>query len=297
MEGNVLKYQAFLECVRQGGITAAAKSLSYSQSAISRMIGDLEREWGFKLLERGHAGTRVTPEGKRLLPTIEDICLAQRSLVQQVDDINGLRTGSVRMGVFSSVATHRIPEVIYEFQQLYPNIEYELLTGDFYEIEQWVLRGRVDLGFLPHRPKSHELGFDEFEKDELLAVLPCGHPLAKLDAVPVESLCHEPFILLQKSDDDEVTSIFDKNKQTPQVRITTWDDYAIMSMVECGLGISILPELILKRNAYKIEIRSLVERSYRHIGVVYRTNGTLALAAERFLSYMGTRRNVQEANG
>ena len=60
MDTNILKYQAFLECVQRGSITAAARALSYSQSGVSRMIADLEREWGVVLLDRGRGGARLT---------------------------------------------------------------------------------------------------------------------------------------------------------------------------------------------------------------------------------------------
>lgn len=286
MDTNILKYQAFLECVQRGSITAAARALSYSQSGVSRMIADLEREWGVVLLDRGRGGARLTSDGECLLSTVKEICEAHRRLRMQVDDLNGLRTGSIRMGVFSSVATHWLPHAISAFRADYPDIDYELLTGDYAEIERWVADGRVDLGFLPHRPTSRGLSFEELASDELLAVLPKGHPLAGRGSVEVAALCDEPFILLEKGGDDEVTSIFSAADLEARVCFTTWDDYAIMSMVESGLGISILPALILRRAPYRIEARRLDPCARRHIGVVRRAGGPLALAAERFLPYL-----------
>lgn len=68
MDGNILKYKAFIETVHQGSFSKAAENLHYSQSGISRMISDLEKEWALTLLERGRGGVQLTAEGKSLLP-------------------------------------------------------------------------------------------------------------------------------------------------------------------------------------------------------------------------------------
>ena len=70
--------------------------------------------------------------------------------IWKVDELNGLQAGLIRIGTFSSVATHWLPNIIKEFQKDYPNIEYELLLGDYTEIEEWILEGRVDFCVCRH---------------------------------------------------------------------------------------------------------------------------------------------------
>lgn len=120
MEQNITKYQAFIETARQGSFTRAARRLAYSQSGVSRMVNDLEQEWGIRLLERGKHGARLTPDGQRILPRIEQICSDQRLLQAEVDNITGMLTGSIRIGTFSSVATHWLPRAIKRFRDDYP---------------------------------------------------------------------------------------------------------------------------------------------------------------------------------
>ena len=79
----------------------------------------------------------------------------------------------------------------------------------------------------------------------------------------MDALCREPFLLLEKDQNIVVSDIFRKNHLKPDIRFTTWDDYAIMSMVEAGLGISILPSLVLQRIPYHIVIKVW---KCRHIG-------------------------------
>ncbi len=285
MDMNIQKYIAFVKTVEYGSFTRAAEILNYSQSGISRMINDLEKEWRVILLERGKAGVRLTSDGMKLLPYAKNVCTEYNKLQMEVDELNGLQSGLIRIGTFSSVATHWLPNIIKEFQKAYPNIDYELLLGDYGEIEEWILEGRVDCGFI-HLPVHHELETIFLEQDRLLAVLPENHSLAQLEKVPVAELCNEPFMLLEKGAKADVWEIFERCSLTPDVRFTTWDDYAIMSMVESGLGISILPELILRRVPYKITVKELDVPAYRKIGLALRSKKTASLAIKRFLDYL-----------
>lgn len=288
MDANILKYMALIKTVEYGSFTKAAEILNYSQSGISRMINDIEKEWGITLLERNRGGLRLTSDGLKILPLAQELCKSYEKLQIQVDDLNGLQSGIVRIGVFSSVATHWLPNIIKEFQKDYPSIDYELLLGDYTEIEDWIAEGRVDCGFL-RLPTRHDFETIFLEQDELMAVIPEDHPLADCDKFPVTALCNEPFIMLKRGKNKEFTEIFDRCGLTPNVKFTTWDDYAIMSMVESGLGIAILPKLILRRNPYRIVAKELDIPTYRSIGIAIKSKRTASLAVKRFLDYLDCR--------
>lgn len=287
MDMNIQKYLALAKTVEYGSFTKAAEILNYSQSGISRMINDLEKEWKVSLLERGRNGVRLTSDGLKLLPYVQNVCSEYQKLQTQVDELNGLQTGLIRIGTISSIATHWLPAIIQEFQKDYPNIDYELLLGDYTEIENWILEGRVDCGFL-RLPTHAEFETIFLKQDKLLVVLPQNHPMADCERFPVRALCDYPFMLLEKGAKAEVSEIFDKNHISPNVHFTTWDDYAIMSMVESGLGISILPELILQRIPYRIVDRELDVPAYRNIAIALRDKKTASLAVKRFLEYIST---------
>lgn len=287
MDAGIIKYMAFIKTAECGSFTKAAELLNYSQSGISRMIGDLENEWRVSLLERNRSGVKLTSDGMRLLPYAQNICEEYRNLQMQVDDLNGLKSGLIRIGTFSSVATHWLPKIIKAFQNDYPDIDYELLLGDHSEIEKWVNDGRVDCAFT--KPDISGADVTILERDELLAVLPEEHPLTKYEKIPVYELCRYPFILLEKGGKTEVSAVFDNAGQKPDVRFTTWDDYAVMSMAENGLGIGILPKLILRRAPYKICTRSIEPQAYRDICFAVRDNRTASLAVKRFSEYLSHR--------
>jgi DNA-binding transcriptional LysR family regulator len=285
MDTSILKFMAFIKTVECGSFTKAAEVLNYSQSGISRMINDLENEWNITLLERNRAGVRLTSDGLSLLPYAKSVCDEYNKLQMQIDNLNGLQSGIIRIGTFSSVATHWLPNIIKEFQKDYPNIDYELLLGDYSEIEQWIAEGRVDCGFLK-LPTDADFEILQLERDDFMAVLPENHPLAKCDEVSIASLCDEPFLMLGKGANGEVSKVFEKCGLSPNVRFTTWDDYSIMSMVESGLGVSILPKLILRRVPYHIVIKKLSVPAYRDIGFALRGKRNASLAVKKFMQYL-----------
>lgn len=289
MDSHLLKYQALLKTVELGSFTKAGKALFRSQSGISRMIDDLEREWGVILLERGRSGVNLTSDGMHLLPFVRHVCEAQWRLQEQVSELKGVHSGLIRIGTFSSAATHWLPRIVREFRKDYPGIDYEFLLGDYSEIENWLFEGRVDCGFL-RLPVSSGLESRFLERDELVAVLPLEHALARSGKeVPLAELAREPFMLLEKGDRSEISLLFEAHGLEPRVRFTTWDDYAVMSMVENGLGVSIMPRLILRRIPYRIAIRPLDVPAFRDIGLVYPQSRPLSPSARRFLDYVSYR--------
>jgi DNA-binding transcriptional LysR family regulator len=285
---NIQKYIAFVKVAEFGSFTKAAEVLDYTQSGISRMINDLETEWGVSLFERGRAGINLTSDGLKLLPQLKRIYNEHEILMTLIEDLHDMQSGIIRIGTFSSVASHWLPNIIRIFKKDYPKIDFELLLGDYAEIESWISNGRVDFGFV-RLPSKAEFETIFMEQDRLLVVIPQNHPLANFEKFPINELLNSPFMLLEKGAKADISEIFEKHHISPQVNFTTWDDYAIMSMVENGLGISILPELILQRIPHKILAKELEVPAFRNIGIAMREQKSLSLASTRFLEYLSYR--------
>lgn len=283
------KYEAFVKTVETGSFTKAAETMNYSQSGISKMIAELEKEWGITLLERDRGGIRLTAEGQTMLPLAKNLLEEYRRMQTAVSELNGLQAGVIRIGTFSSVATHWLPGIIKKFRADYPSIDYEILLGDYTEINAWLAEGRVDCGFLPHS-MAEGLECIPIASDRLLVVLPEGHPLAGREKFPISALCDEPFMLLKQGKTSEVSEFLEANGLRPDISFTTLDDYAIMSMVESGLGISILPELILKRNPYRIVAKEPDVPATREICFVLRDSATAPLAVRKFQTYLDNKK-------
>ena len=288
MDTNLQKYQAFVRTAELGSFSKAASELHYSQSGVSRMVADLERDWQLTLLERRHGCVRLTSVGTKLLPLAKSVVAEMAKMQMEVDSINGLQSGLIRIGTFSGVAPSWLPGVIKRFQAAYPAIDYEIMLGDYEQIEAWLLEGGVDCGFtrLPTHP---DLEASFLEQDKLMAVLPPGHPLARLERFPIAALQDEPHLLLEKGTRDEIGQILGRSGVVPHVHLTTWDDHAILEMVQEGLGISILPQMLLERVSHDVAVRDLNVPAYRDICIAVRNRRSAPLAVQRFLEFVDGR--------
>lgn len=295
MDGNILKYQAFVKAVEYGSFTRAAEVLSYSQSSVSKMIADLEQEWGIQVLVRSKGGVELTVEGQDLLAYARELLDSFQRMEDRVNQLNGLSAGLLRIATISSVATYWLPDLIRGFQQDYPNIEYELLTGDHLQVEQWIAEGRVECGFM-NKPSKTELDYFSLKKDEVVAVLPLDHPLAQKKTIDPEDLNGLSFMLLEQGGKTEAAEFLDRYNVHPEIRFTTLDDYAIAAMVEAGLGVSVLSRLILKRMPFRIMIRSFTKPFYRELVMGMRDDSRLTVAARAFINYVSEHFKMRDDN-
>ena len=289
MDNPLLKYLAFVKTVERGSFTRAAQELNYAQSSISKMVADLENEWGMTLLERGKSGVRLTSAGEQVLPFLRKVLNDHRELEGQICRMNGIETGVVRIGTFASAAINWLPNIFAALQKDYPGIEYEMLLGDYAEVEQWINEGRVDCGFL-RLPTLPQFDTILLKQDEYKLVLPSGHSLAKKQTVAIENLNGLPFLLLEHGGKTEVSDLLERAHVRPDIRFTTWEDFAIMAMVEKGMGVSILPDMILRRIPYQIAIRSLRKPYFRSIGLAVRKQKYIAPAVQKFIDYLPFRK-------
>lgn len=279
------RYIALQKIIELGSFTKAAEALGYTQSSISQMIASLESELSMKLLTRSRIGIKLTIEGEELYPFIERSIIEYRNVQEKADEINGLETGIIRVGTISSVTCHWMPKLIKGFQELYPNVQFLFHQGDYSSIREWIKTGAVDFGFITP-PAAGELETVTIKNGEMLAVLPKNHPLAAKSSVKLEEIADDPFILLEEGHYSEPINAFRAAGLEPNIKYTIHDDYAIMTMVESGLGVSILAELMLRRSNYNITCLPIEPPVYRTLAVGYKNKNRLPIASKYFIQYL-----------
>lgn len=279
------RYIAFQKIVELGSFTKAAEALGYTQSSISQMIASLENELAMKLLTRSRTGARLTIEGKELYPFIEHTILQYQAMQEKANEIRGLETGIIRVGTISSITCHWMPQLIKGFQERYPNVQFLFHQGDYTSIQEWIKTGAVDFGFITP-PAVTGLETSIIKNGEMLAVLPLSHPFAAAPSIPLKELIKEPYILMEEGHYSEPLNAFHSAGLGPNIKYTLHDDYAIMTMVEAGLGVSILAELILRRATFDIAKIPIDPPIYRTLAVGYKKKHSLPLASQRFIDYL-----------
>jgi DNA-binding transcriptional LysR family regulator len=281
---SIKKYEIFLKTVDLGSLTKASQILGYTQSAISHIIAGLEDELGIKLLIRGRAGVRLTEEGHHLIPAIRTICLDNQELLRQVSELHGLETGTIRIGTILSVSIHLLPMMIRAFSEQHPNIDFELLQGNYEDIEQWISEGRIDCGFL-RLPTNEVFETILIVKEKFLAIFPENRKLEE-ERFRFDYVKAEPYILRPDTLDDDLSKVLKKAAYRPKITYSAKDDYAVMAMVEQGLGMSILPELLMKGTTYQLQKMELDPPVFREICLAYKKVQNLSPVAKQFISYV-----------
>ena len=279
------KYQTLMSVVDCGSLTRAAAELGVTQSAVSHSLDSLEKELGFTVIRRSRAGVQLTNEGERLLPAVRSMLAAAEQLSQTASSIRGLESGTVRIGAFTSVAVHWLPPVLKEFQQDYPKVDFKLLNGDYHDVEQWLADGSVDVGFVA-MPAGVGCECIPLMEDRLLAILPRHSRFENYPKFPLVECETEPFISLLQSSDHDARRALEAAGVKPNVRFYTKDDYAVIAMVEQGLGISIMPELLLKGRHDDLQILPLIPEAKRTIGLAIAAGERAGPATRRFADYV-----------
>ncbi len=282
---DIKKYEIFLRVLEAGSLSRAAAELGCTQSAVSHALIGLEQELGFSLLRRGRGGARLTEEGERLLPAVRALLNAAEHLRQSADRVRGLDTGRVRIGTFTSVAVHWLPGMIKAFSDDYPEVELQILSGDYHDVAQWLTEGRVDLGFVA-LPCEADCRCITLTEDRILAVVPWEHRFASLPRFPLALAGDERFISLLETSDHDLRRAMDAVGLRPKVAMQTKDDYAIIAMVENGLGVSIMPELLLKGRSDHVRVMELAPPVSRQIALALPERVSIGPAAERFADYV-----------
>ncbi|MBF1151204.1 MAG: LysR family transcriptional regulator substrate-binding protein, partial [[Eubacterium] sulci] len=204
-----------------------------------------------------------------------------------LNDIHRLESGLIRISTFTSVSVQWLPSIIAKFEKDYPLVRFELLHGSDIESEDWVRSGRVDCAFMS---LSEETPFVTYplHKDPMVAVVPADHPLAAEEKIAIDDLVKYDYIKLNDSsfsDVSEIAEVFNKHKVKPNVRFAEMNDYAVVAMVEKGLGVTLLPQMIVEKTSRNIAIRPLVSGEQRTLGIAVKNQNHLTASTKEFIKY------------
>lgn len=238
--------KAFMYAADTGSFTKAAERLNYTPSGVSQLVGALENETGLTLLRRTRKGVTLTPDGEILLPAVREFLEKENRIYELAAEVKGLLVGSVTIAAYSSISTHWLPEVIRDFEQNYPQIEIRLMEGIRQEVTRWLDEKKADIGFLSYQePMPYE--WTPLDYDEMLAVLPKDHLYASKESYPLINCETDSFIMPALGRDDDVVSLFERNGIKLNIHFTTLENFATMAMIEKGLGMSVMNNLITEK--------------------------------------------------
>lgn len=268
---NTLKMiNVLLTSIDNGSLTAAGELLGYTQSSMTQMVKAFEDEVGFPLLIKTKRGVEPTEECKALLPSMRSILLQEEKIYQEIDSIRGIHKGKIRIGTFVSTSTSWLPQLLAYFQANYPDVVFEVEESGQDEMLREIQNGSLDIALMS-QPETDTVDFIPLLEDPLMVVFSEKHNLDSYDFVPVKELAKHPMILTYQSYDRDVQKIFDDAGFAPDVKYYFKDDFAVLTTVQYGLGIAVLPELIIDKFPGNYDCRMLDPEAYRTLGIGIRS--------------------------
>jgi len=266
---KISQFRALVAIADTGTFSDAALQLDLSQSAVSHAIATLEDELGVVLLSRGRQGAVLTPLGETVTAEARSILAALDTIGRMAEQARGLQQGIVRIAGFRSVATHILPEVIRQFRSRYAGIQVKIEEYHHYrQVELEVRQGRADIGFT-YLPTSTEFDVWELMRDRYVALFP---PQEDVDAVSHswDALSRYPLILAPVGDGcrDLIGRYFTNAgcKIAPAYEVR--EDSTILSMVQRGLGATIMAQLAAEPIPPGLTVAELPTPMERVIGVI-----------------------------
>lgn len=276
--------RALVAIADMGSFSEAALQMDLSQSAVSHAIATLEDELGVLLLNRSRQGAVLTPVGKRITAEARQVLHSLQNLCHQADLAKGLQSGEVRIAAFRSVATHILPEVIRQFREQYPAITIAIDEKSHYEMVEEALRqGQADVGFT-YLPTKPEFEVWELLRDRYIVLLP---PQAAPVVNPFTwaDLATYPLILSVSDDGDRqhLNHLLRPHQQHLKPAYSVREDSTILSMVERGLGATIMAKLAAEPIPPQLQVAELPATLERIIGVIVRREALLPPPVYAFL--------------
>ena len=271
------KLQVFLTTVRAGSFSKAALELHCTQSAITQMMNGMETELGCKLLERGHGGVRLTPEGEKLLPAITEAEAGIIRLRQLAQNIAAQQSNPIRLASFSSIINTWLPKAIKNFQEQHPHITFDIRIGTDI-LTSWLQSGEIDIA-LGDDERCGNFQWHPLMDDPYYAVMPEAMAAGRT-SIKQEELVQYPFIMAPMN---ALTSHLDALPKN-SINVNCDDDYALLSMISQGLGVTAMPKLCLQNVPDGVSVLELTPATKRVIGIG--TVGTLGKETRIFIDFL-----------
>lgn len=279
------KLEALAAAVKLGSFTRAAEVLGYTQSGLTHMMNSLEKDIGFPVLVRSRNGVKLTVAGERIFPLIQDFLEAGAALNREITLVNTDKEETIRVAAYASIAMHWLPEVIQRFRYDHPHVNVDIQMGSVEEVYRWVREGKADMCFASRQENMYaDMEWTHLRDDPMLAILPPNYPLAGQKAFDVRRFEGEEFLMPSMGFHLDIMRALSTCHVLPDIRTTQVSDSVIISMVEHGLGITILSELVLKGRQDDVLALPLNPYAVRELGIASYPRKELRPLARQFIA-------------
>ena len=261
------KLEILMTAADLGSFTKASEVVGYTQSGLTHMMDALEREIGFPLLQRNHSGIQLTEQGAQLMPAIREFLQANANLEARIKAIAEQKNEVIRIAAYSSIAMHWMPEILYRFRRLCPEINVDLRMVD-HALEPFELleKGQTDVIFASRQNYSCCDWIPLYE-EKMYAILPKSYPLNGRETFLLTEFSGQDFLMPHGRFDIDVKAAFDPVKVKVNEKRSRVDDETVIRMVGRGLGVSMMTELMIRGRTDDVQCVPVDPPAIRELGM------------------------------
>ena len=282
---NFSQLQSFVALAEMGSFTEAAYTVNLTHSAVSHALAALEGELGVTLLERNRTGVvALTNVGQKIIPHVRALLAQAEAIEQEAKAAHGETSGKLRLGsILSIISPSLLASVLTRFRASYPDMEVVLFEGAMHEVGEWIESSIIDVGFvvLP----APDIESTLITTDELCVLVSSGHRLHTQMAVTPRELREEGFVMektecalqLMKKAGIELS------RTGPHIRYQASDSATIFAMVREGLGITLVPRMMLPKKLEGVVALPLDPPQPLRIGLAVRSQKMASPGAKLFI--------------
>lgn len=276
---DTTKIRAFLLVEKYKSFSKVAKEFSYTPSALSHMADSLEKELGIKLFHRTHNGVELTDAGRQLKKKFAAVIEAEDALIAAAAEAAKGQEGALRIGTYSSVARHILPEILRSFKTEYPTVKTSVMVED--AMTDLLDNDALDVIFTDEYHLDSTTRWYPLMEDRFAVAAPEGW-FAGRESVTCEELYEFPFIRI---DEQMLDGYLDYGKFREIIQVRSIENETAVSMVKGEIGLTVLPGLTLKECPAGVRVLELQPKISRQIGVQYK-NSKNALTTDRFIRHL-----------
>jgi DNA-binding transcriptional LysR family regulator len=279
---HISQLRVFVALVETGSFTEAAYSINLTQSAVSHALATLEKELGVTLLERDRQGKmQLSTVGHKILRQAQEI-LAHVETIQQEAALELSQVeGKLRVGSSQIVPPRQIAGILAHFKEQYPKVDVLLFEGTGPEVYEWINAGLVDVGFVHLDGKDSAITL--VTTGEIHILLPEAHPLLQKKTISLKGL-REEHLIMPKSECDFLVHLgLASHRGKVNISYQASDSTTIIAMVREGLGIALLPRMLLPEKLEGVQAVPLNPPEYMLLGLATTSQVTASPATDLFI--------------
>jgi DNA-binding transcriptional LysR family regulator len=249
---NIQDLLVFIEAAECGNFSETGRNLHLSQPAISQKIENLQKHFGTKLFIRDGRSMRLTESGQALRPMAKELISMARHLDETMVSLQGEVIGEMTIGCSTASGKYLLPGLIAAFRRQYPQVRINVQVTSRKSVMEKLLGGDVALGISSKKIPHRDLEYQQFFRDDVILIVPAGHPWDRDMPIQVEEILAEPIILREEAAGtrDVFMTALDRRGFSPDmlnVVMELGNAEAIEMAVEQGIGVAFISKLAAAR--------------------------------------------------